>query len=191
MGKVKFGLSDVHYAVLDEEKKSYSAVKAIPGAVNLSLDPEGDSNKFYADNGAFAVFDTNAGYTGDLEIAMIPDDVYQALLGFVTGSNGELIETTTTSNTHFGLSFRVETNYGKSIGFCFYNCTLSRPKLESGTTEDSTDPSTDTLSISFLPFTLESGVSVTKAHKELTATEAATWCSTIALPTITTTTESK
>lgn len=186
MGKVKFGLSDVHYAVLDEEEQSYGTVKAIPGAVNLELDPEGDSNKFYADNGAFAVFDTNAGYTGDLEIAMIPDDVYKTLLGFVSGSDGELIETTNTSDVHFGLSFRVETNYQKSIGFRFYNCTLSRPKLESGTTEDSTDPSTDTLSITFLPFTLESGVSVTKAHKELSATEAATWCSTIALPTIST-----
>ena len=46
--KVKFGLKNVHYAV--RTSGGAGTVKSVPGAVNLSLSPQGDTNKFYADN---------------------------------------------------------------------------------------------------------------------------------------------
>ena len=55
--KVKFGLSHVHVLFIesyDAESKTYTydseGIRPIPGAVNLSLDPQGDSTDFYADN---------------------------------------------------------------------------------------------------------------------------------------------
>ena len=185
MGKVQFGLSDVHYAIYDEEKKTFGDVKAIPGAVNLSLDVEGDTNKFYADNGAFAVFDTNSGYKGELEIAMIPEDVYTSILGFIKNNAGEIIETSSSKEVHFGFTFRIETNFQKCIAFRYFNCTMSRPSMSYSTTNESTDPTTEKLTINFMPIALEDGTVVTKSHKECTVAEAHTFCSAIALPTIT------
>lgn len=182
MGKVQFGLSDVHYAPLDTEKRTYGTVTAIPGAVNLTVDTAGDQNTFYADNGAFAVFATNSGYTGELEIAMIPDSVYTDILGFIKDNADEFVEVGASKETHFGLSFRIETNYGQSIAFRFFNCTMSRPSLEHSTTSDSTDPTTEKLSLTMLPFDLEDGTTVIKSHKVLSTTEAHAYCSAITLP---------
>ena len=38
--KVKYGLSNCYYAVLDETTGTYGTPVAMPGAVNLSLDQE-------------------------------------------------------------------------------------------------------------------------------------------------------
>ena len=50
--KVKFGLSNVHIAKITEEDGAitYGTPFAMPGAVSLSADPEGETTPFYADN---------------------------------------------------------------------------------------------------------------------------------------------
>ena len=53
--KVQFGLCDVHFAkitVQNDGTFSYGTVKAIPGAVSLSMDASGDQADFAADNNA-------------------------------------------------------------------------------------------------------------------------------------------
>lgn len=52
---------------------SYETPKAIPGAVSISLDAEGDSSPFYADGIVYFRSVSNNGYSGDLEIALIPE----------------------------------------------------------------------------------------------------------------------
>ena len=46
--KVKFGLKNVHYAMLTEEGEevTYGTPVRIPGAVNLSMDAQGDTSTF-------------------------------------------------------------------------------------------------------------------------------------------------
>lgn len=55
--KVKFGLKNVHYAMLTEEGEevTYGTPVRIPGAVNLSMDAQGDTSTFYADDMAYYV----------------------------------------------------------------------------------------------------------------------------------------
>lgn len=50
--KVKFGLSNVHIAKITETEGeiTYGTPFAMPGAVGLNADPEGDTTTFYADN---------------------------------------------------------------------------------------------------------------------------------------------
>ena len=51
--KVKFGLSNVHIApitAISNSEVTYGTPFALPGAVNLTLDPEGESADFYGDN---------------------------------------------------------------------------------------------------------------------------------------------
>ena len=67
--KVKFNLSHVHYAKLTEgDTTTYEKPVPIPGAVKISLEPNGEPESFYADGGSYYTINNNMGYDGDLEI---------------------------------------------------------------------------------------------------------------------------
>ena len=95
--KVKYNLKNVHVAVLTKttEGYSYATPKHIPGAVSLSLDPEGDSNPFYADGIVYFRSTSNNGYSGDLEMALIPEWFFTDILKETLDSNGVLVERVT------------------------------------------------------------------------------------------------
>ena len=97
--KVKFGLNKVHWAKIksydDDGMPVYEAVHRLPGAVSLSIDAEGENENFYADNGVYYVINNNSGYTGDLEIALVPLDFATQILGEKLDARGVLYETNT------------------------------------------------------------------------------------------------
>ena len=54
--KIKYGIKSVYYAVATQGTGgalTYATPVAIPGAVSLSLEAQGDTNTFYADNIAY------------------------------------------------------------------------------------------------------------------------------------------
>ncbi len=77
--KVKYNIKNVYAAKMAETVSNgvstftYETPKPIPGAVSLSLDAEGESSPFYADGIVYFRTVTNNGYSGDLEIALIPE----------------------------------------------------------------------------------------------------------------------
>ncbi|MCD8337954.1 MAG: phage tail protein [Lachnospiraceae bacterium] len=152
--KVKFGLRDVYYAKAtfddDTAAVTYDTPVRIPGAVSLSLDPEGENQPGYADNGIYVVLAANNGYTGDLEIALIPESFYTDIHHEEKDSNCVLAEVSDIEVEHFALLFRFEGDVHKTL-HVLYNCTCSRPAMESSTTEDSKEPQTDTLSLTASP----------------------------------------
>ena len=80
--KVKFGIKNVHYAVMTADIPTYETPVPIPGAVSFSLEASGDTSPFYADDMQYFVTVANNGYTGDLEMALFPAQFLQFFFGY-------------------------------------------------------------------------------------------------------------
>jgi phi13 family phage major tail protein len=155
--KVKYNLKNVHAAVLTETVTdgvtafSYGTPKPIPGAVSIALDAEGESSPFYADGIVYFRSVTNNGYSGDLEIALIPEWFRTDILGETADSNGVLAEYANSAEaTKFALLFEFQGDVN-GIRHVLYNCSCSRPAVGSQTKEETVSPQTESLTITCTP----------------------------------------
>ena len=151
--KVKFNLWNVYYAPLltnTTSKIEYGTPIAIPGAVSLSLDPTGENTPFYADGIEYYTISNNMGYSGDLEIALIPESFRVDILKESRDNNNVLIENKDINVGKFALLFRFDGDI-RAINHVMYNCSVSRPKIGSKTNEESKEVQTETLTISAKP----------------------------------------
>lgn len=147
--KVKFGISRCYYAVATiaaDGSATYATPKAIPGAVSLSLDQQGETNKFYADNIVYYTSVANNGYEGDLEVAKLNDDFLKDILGYTEDANGVLFENAGAPVVHFALMFQFEGD-AHARRHVLYNCTCNRPSVSGATKEESVEPQTETVTI--------------------------------------------
>lgn len=152
--KVRFGLKNCHYAkvTIDEEtgNVTFDTPTPIPGAVNLSLDPEGDTEPFYADDMVYYTTTANNGYSGDLEIALLPDSFRKDILHETEDANGVLVEDANVDPEHFALLFEFSGDK-KKIRHCLYYCSASRPSIEGATSEDKKEVQTEKIEITATP----------------------------------------
>ncbi len=149
--KVKFGIKNVHYAVMSEETPTFETPVPIPGAVSFSLEANGDTSPFYADNSQYFVTVANNGYTGDLEVALFPDSFLEDIFGYTQSTNDKvMIENAGIQPKSFALLFEED---GDTTGtkFVLYNCTCTRPSRSLSTTTETTEPQTQTVSITASP----------------------------------------
>ncbi len=148
--KVKYGLKNVYYAVATIDASThaatYSTPVAFPGAVSLSLDPEGELTPFRADNVDYWVGNSNNGYSGDLEMALITDAFRKDVLGYTDDDNGVLVENKDVEAVHFALMFQFEGDQ-KATKHVLYNCTSTRPAASGETTAETIEPQTETVTI--------------------------------------------
>ena len=181
--KVKFNIKNVHYAKLIKNEETgaitFATPVAMPGAVSLSLDPNGDPSVFYADGYAYYTISNNQGYEGDLELAMVPESFRTDILKESLDNNNVLVEDATAETEAFALLFEFDGDV-KQIRHVLYNCTAARPTIESSTNEEEIEVKTETLSIKAAPL---SGGFV-KARTSDTTSEAAYegWYSAVYLP---------
>lgn len=147
--KIKYGIKNVHYAVATiaaNGSATYSTPVALPGAVSISLDAQGDTTPFYADNIVYWTGVANNGYEGDLEIAKIPDAFLKDVLGYGEDNNDVLYEDANATPIHFALIFQFEGD-AHAKRHVLYNCVASRPSISGQTKEDAVEPQTETISI--------------------------------------------
>lgn len=160
--KVKFGLSNVHFFVLTETTDSqtgavtmsYGAGIACPGAVNLTLDvTENENEPFYADDGIyFMPASKSGGYSGNLEVALIPDALKLAAMNYRTDEDDAMIEIAESKTIYVGFTFEID-NDEKARRLVYYKSSLGIPSVSAATTEGTKTPTTESLPITVLPTT--------------------------------------
>lgn len=148
--KIKYGIKNCYYAVATiatNGSATYATPVALPGAVSLSMDQQGDANTFYADNIAYFVSQANNGYQGDLELALIPDAFRKDVLNEYETNDGKvLLEELDTEAIHFALLFQFEGDV-HGTRYCLYNCVASRSAISSSTKAESIEPQTESIQI--------------------------------------------
>ena len=151
--KVRYNLRNVHYATIKEEASengfpTYSTPVPWPGAVSLSLEQQGSISKFYADGITYWQSAKNNGYEGDMEMALILDQFRVDCLGEELNETDKVyLEKATAKSAPFALLFEFEGD-ATDTRHVLYNCTATRPNIEGNTTEEETEPDTETLTIS-------------------------------------------
>jgi len=169
--KVTFGLEKVHIAFFDDSNPSQPAWKTpvpIPGAVRWTPTAVGDATNFYADNTLYFSYTANNGYTGELELANVPDAILAEMLGWEIDENGALIEVSDAMPKHFALMAQVQGDK-RNRRFVYYNCVASRPAKERTTKAESITPNTDVLNLTISPIEID-GKMIVRGEMELSDT---------------------
>lgn len=185
--KVKFGIKNATLfpaTIAADGSATYGTAIPVPGSVSLSLDQQGETNKFYADNIAYYTSVTNNGYEGDWEVAKLPDAVLTGILGFVEDTNGVLVEDANAPVVHFAFAFQFEGD-AHARRHILYNCTMNRPSVASATKEDGIEPQTETVTITATSIhnaTLDKDIVKASATQADSATQYAAWFTTAYQP---------
>lgn len=180
--KVKFNICNVHYAkltLLEDGTVSYAKPVAMPGAVSLALDPNGEPSVFYADGYAYYQISNNQGYEGDLELAMVPESFRVDILKETMDDKNVLIENADNQTEKFALLFEFDGDV-KKIRHVLYNCTAARPNIESATKEDDIEVQTETLAITASP--LKNGTVKAKTTDDVSDETYKGWYDAVYLP---------
>lgn len=155
--KVQFNLCNVHYAVLKNEGDTpeWETPVKVPGAVTLTLDPQGDVTPFYADGITYYQSVANNGYSGDLEMARYPDQMLQDVWGMeAVDEDNVLIENAKVEPKSFALLYQIDGDKDSQY-YCLYNCSGTRPAIGGTTNTETKEPETKSSSITAVP--LENG----------------------------------
>lgn len=153
--KIKFGLKNAYYALLtDAATPTWDTPVAIPGAVSLSLDPDGDLIKFFADDTALVTVASNNGYNASLEVAILTPAAKADLFNWSVDALGGLVEDADAQPAPFALMFEVQ---GDAAAYraVLYNCTASRSKQDNKTKGEKVEVATDTLNVVAMPLDID------------------------------------
>lgn len=172
--KVQFNLKNVHYAVLTttDGSPSWATPIAVPGAVTLTMDPQGEVTPFYADGITYYQSTANNGYAGDLEIARIPDQMLKDIWGVEEDTNKVLVENSTVEPNPFALLYQIDGDTDNQH-YCLYNCTGTRPGIGGTTNTQTKTPQTQKSSITAVP--LENGEVMARTTKATSEEVRSNW----------------
>lgn len=185
MAKIKYGLKNVYYATATDDGNgtlTYATPVAWKGAVSLSLDAQGDTNTFYADNIAYFTTTADNGYQGDFESALIPDSFRTAVLGETLDAKGFYVQKSGQPTKEFALLFQFE-NDDNNTRHCLYRCTASRPAVEGSTQQESVEPQTETITITAMPRISDDLIKSRAPYTTSTTSSYATWFTAVQEPT--------
>ena len=134
-----------------------------------------------SDNTVYYVINNNAGYDGDLEVALITTDFAIEILGEQLDAKGVLVERNDAETSQFALFFEFDgdKNHIRHVLYC---CSASRPATEGETTEESKSVKTEKLSLKATA--LPNGLVKSKTCESTDETTYNNWYSSVYMPTI-------
>ena len=193
--KVKYGLKNVHYALVTEtvssdgtKSSSYGDVKALAGAVSLSMSSTASKSVFRADNEDYYVSYGEGGYEGDLEVARVNEDFLKDVLNYTEDDDKILVETSLAfkTTTYFALTFEFDGDQ-RGTKHCLYKCSASRPAIASQTTGEngSVEPQTETLTLTAVPRADEDKYIHLQTQETTSSAVIEAWYTSIPVPTFT------
>lgn len=153
--KVQFNLKNVHYAKLTVEDgvETWDNPVHVPGAVTLTMDPQGSVEPFYADGVVYYNSIANNGYAGDLEIARFPDQMLVDIWGFEIDDTDKVItENANKEPESFALLYQIDGDKNDDY-YCLYSCSGTRPGIGGTTNTETKTPQTRKSTISAVPLT--------------------------------------
>lgn len=169
--KVTFGLKNVHVAPIKAIDAvtgviTYDEIFKFPGAMELTLDPKGESGAIEADDIDYHFMNSNEGYEGKLKVAHIIDMFATKILGELKDTEtGVMTEKGDAEPTPFALMFEFSGDKNKTRHVMYY-CSASRPPKGSST-KSGTKINEPELSFKSSPRPLDSVIkrSITSADK--------------------------
>lgn len=153
--KVHYDLTNVHVAPLtmdlEEGTVTFGTPKRLLGAISMDLSAQGESVKLRADGMDYYVTESNNGYAGDLNIAMVPDWFRQEYMGDTLSEKDKvLVENAQATAKPFALlyEFLGDVSHRRH---CLYNTTAARPNIKGENKDNQKNPDTEALSLTARP----------------------------------------
>jgi len=195
--KVKYGLKNVHYALVTETvatdgsgaiTSTYGSLKALAGAVSLSLSSSASKSVFRADDSDYFITYGQGGYEGDLEVARVNESFLKDVLNLREDDDKILVEDSNAFKTvnYFALVFEFDGDQ-QATKHCLYKCSASRPNIASQTTGEngSIEPQTETLTITAVPRADNDKYIHLQTQDSTTTAVIEAWYSAVPVPTFT------
>lgn len=140
--KVTFGLKNVHVAPIKsigaDGVIAYDEIFRFPGAMELTLDPKGESTPIKADDIDYHFMNSNEGYEGKLKVPHITEEFATKILGEIKDEQtGVLTEKGDASTKPFAIMFEFSGDKNKTR-YVIYYCSASRPSNGSATKSGTT-----------------------------------------------------
>lgn len=183
---VEYGLKNVHFATqsISGSTVVYGTPVPMPGGVTIQLSPEGDKTTFRADNRIYYEKSKNNGYSGNMELARIPESFKTAVLNEqYDAATGIYYEAADKLPDAFALLFEIDGD-ATETRFVFYSVTPERPEINPETTGDTDDPKTQNMDVTARPSADRNIVKAWCMGDDASAsTVYAAWYTTVQLPT--------
>ena len=153
--KVHYDLVDVHVAALALDLEagtvSFGTPKPLLGSISMDLAAKGEQVKLRADGMDYYVTNSNNGYSGDLNLAMVPDWFKQEYLGNTLSEKDKvLVENAQAEPKPFALLYGFKGD-AKRRRHVLYNCTANRPNIKGENKDNQKQPDTEALTMTCVP----------------------------------------
>ena len=153
--KVHYDLTNVYVSPLtvdlDTGTVTFGVPKRLPGAISMDLAAQGEQIKRRADAIDYYVTNSNNGYSGDLNIVMVPDWFRQEYLGDTLSENDKvLVENAQAEPKPFAMLYEFLGDKSRRR-HCLYNVTASRPNIKAENKDNQKEADTESMAMTALP----------------------------------------
>jgi phi13 family phage major tail protein len=172
------GLSDLHYAVLTADTAgniAYDTPVKIPGAIEVTINPNTSTETLFADNGPMETASTLGEIEVEVNVADLPLDAQKVLFGHTVGSDGVLLRKGADAPPFVAIGFKSLKSNGKYRYVWLTKGKFGLPELNSKTKEDSIEFQTPTVSASFVKREADDVWMATGDEDDVAFTTAAEW----------------